>query len=113
MPILLKNRGLHTFSNELRLPEGAMTKADNIVIDRNDIITSRRGIADYGTVAPSTDVYEQIITYKERLLVHANDILYFDSDAQDGTFTAFNGTYTTPEAGIRLKYIESNSNLSK
>ena len=110
MVSMVKSIGLSTFYNELNLPDGALTKADNIVIDRNHIIRPRRGLSDYGTAAPS-GTYEQLITYKERILTYNETTLFYDSDSQDGTFSAFSGTYSPAEVGLRLKSIESNGNL--
>jgi hypothetical protein len=110
MPYLIRARGLATYDNELNLPDGSLTKADNIIIDRRDVIECRRGYADYGTsFGTSTDRANQLLIYKNRLIRHINNELSFDDG--NGTFTAFNGTYEELEAGLRLKYIESNSNF--
>ena len=111
MPSLLKAKGLGTYHNELGLKEGSLLTADNIVIDRNDVIKPRRGLANYGTVAPCCGSFNQIITYKDRLLVHDGTKLLFDSDCKNGTFTEFSGCYAPLETGIRIKSVESNGNL--
>ena len=111
MPSLLKAKGLGTYHNELGLKEGSLLTADNIVIDRNDVIKPRRGLANYGTVAPCCGSFNQIITYKDRILVHDGTKLLFDSDCKNGTFTEFSGCYAPLETGIRIKSVESNGNL--
>ena len=111
MSSLVKATGLSTFYNELNLPDGALTTADNVVIDRNNIIRPRRGLSDYGTAAPSNGSYDQLITYKERILTYTGTVLYFEDDARTGAFSAFSGTYTPAETGLRLKSAESNGNL--
>ena len=46
---VLKAKGLYTDPNQLSsLPDGAMVKAENVTIDRIDVVRSRRGFAQYG-----------------------------------------------------------------
>ena len=80
MPSLLRARGLGTYHNELGLKEGSLLTADNVVIDRDDVIKPRRGLSNYGTAAPCSGSFKQLITYKERILVHDGIKLLFDSD---------------------------------
>lgn len=111
MSSMVRATGLSTFYNELNLPDGALTTADNVVIDRNNIIRPRRGLTDYGTAAPCLGTYDQIITYKERLLPYDGTTLFFDSDCQDGCFSGFSGTFSPTETGLRIKSAEVNGNL--
>jgi len=107
---VIKNSGLFTFTNELNLPEGAMTKADDVIIDKTDIVESRRGINLYGeTFGTSSDRAKQLLQYKNELLLHYSDKLSYDDGS--GNFTDFSGTYSELEDGLRIKYIESNGNL--
>ena len=109
---VLRARGLYTFYNRLsELPEGALVQADNVIVDRNSVIEPRRGIAKFGTDMPDPDDRtKQLLVYKDRILRHFNNTIEFDSDGA-GTFSAFAGSYLEPETGIRIKYIEANSNL--
>lgn len=111
MTTLVKAKGLNTFNNELSVKEGSLLTADNIIIDRDDIIKPRRGVENYGSVAPCCGSYCQIIDYKDRILVHDGCTLYYDCCCNAGTFTAFAGTYNVIESGIRMKSVESNGNL--
>lgn len=111
MASLIRARGLGTYNNELGLPEGSLIVADNVVIDRDDIITPRRGLANYGTELPCCLTACQIFEYKDKLLLHDGTKLYFDNACNTGSFTAFNGTYLPLESGIRIKSVESNGNL--
>lgn len=107
MAILRKCRGLHTFNNELNEVEGALNTADNVVIDANDVIESRRGFSEYGDVANQN--VDQVLGYKRRILRHQDGLLQFDDGA--GSFTSFSGSYQAPEGVQRIKYMEGKGNL--
>jgi hypothetical protein len=110
--VVLKNAGIHTFPNYLSsIPEGALTEALNVVIDRNNIIEPRRGFFAYGnTFGASTDRVKQLFNYKNRVLRHVNSSIQYDSD-EEGTFSTITGTVNEVETGLRIKGIESNSNF--
>jgi len=114
---VLKAQGLFTDSNQLSgLPDGAMVKAENIVIDRGDIVESRRGFAQYGNLFGLGDERaKQLLVYKNRILVHYDDKLLFNANAHnntdDGDFEQFAGSYLETEDGLRIKAFESNKNL--
>jgi hypothetical protein len=111
--VLLKARGLYTFPNQLsEVPQGALVKADNVIINRDGVIEPRRGFAIYGDamgVSPLLDTAKQLLVYKNRILRHFNSTLEFDNGS--GTFTAFTGSIDEVDAGLRLKSVESNGNL--
>jgi hypothetical protein len=112
MPIMLQATGLHTFYNNLsQIPEGALLKAVNVIIDRNGVIEPRRGFKQYGTVSAfSTDRARSLFAYKGSILASHNNKLAFDQN-DSGTFVDFNGTYTETFAGLRIKGLEANSNF--
>lgn len=111
MPTLIKNKGLATYHNELGLTEGSLITADNVVIDRNDTVRPRRGLSNYGTAVPCSGTVKQLVNYKDRVLRHHGTKLQFDCNCEVGTFATFDGCYTEIETGIRIKSVESNSNL--
>lgn len=108
---MLKAKGLYTFSNDLNsVPEGALLKAENTIIDRDGIIESRRGFGQYGSPSPSSnDFSKQLFNYKNRILSHYSNKLAFDNGS--GTFTDFAGTYNELETGLRIKGLEYRSNF--
>lgn len=107
--IINKALGLDTFHNELTLPEGSNLIADDIVIDRDDIIESRRGFFLYSNaLGTSTDKVKQVLEYKGRILAHYNNVLAFDDGL--GTFTSFSGMYSELLDGLRIKGTELNGN---
>jgi len=106
----LKAAGLTTSPNNLELPDGSLGKAANIVIRRDNVIEPRRGFKVYGdTFGSSSDRAKQLIAYRARILAHYQDKLIFDNGS--GVWSTFAGSYTEPEAGIRIKHIEANGNL--
>ena len=114
---ILKAKGLYTDPNQLSgLPDGAMIVAENVVIDRNDVVESRRGFAQYGnTFGPGADRAKQLLVYKDRILAHYEDKIIFNSNAHniidDGNFLEFDGSYSELQTGLRIKAFESNKNL--
>jgi hypothetical protein len=115
--INLQAKGLYTDPNLLSsVPEGALVQADNIIIERDNVIEPRRGFAKYGnTFGLGTDTAKQLLTYKKRLLVHYTDKLLYNSVVHDndtqGIFFQFSGTYAETEPGRRIREVESNKNL--
>lgn len=114
---VLKAKGLYTDPNQLSgLPDGAMVMAENVVIDRNDVVESRRGFAQYGnTFGTPNDRSKQLLVYKNRILIHYSDKLLFNANphnnTQDGDFQAFDGSFSELTNGPRIKAFESNKNL--
>ena len=107
--IMLRAKGLHTFANSLsEIPQGALARADNVVIDREGVIESRRGLALYGNSMAS--IAKQLLRYKTRVLRHFGNTLQYDSDGA-GTWLAFNGSYSEVDAGLRIKGTEANGNF--
>lgn len=110
--MVAKAKGLHTFTNYLsEVPEGALLKADNVVIDRDGIIESRRGFAIYGnSFGGDDDRAKQVHAYKGRILRHYATTFQFDSDGA-GTFVSFNEPVEEVAEGLRIKGIETNGNF--
>ncbi len=112
--VMLAAKGLFSFPNSLsEVPQGALSTADNIVIDRDGTIEPRRGFNLYGNASgssPSTDIAKQLFTYKNVLLRHYSNSLQYDSD-NAGTFLTFSGTYSEVLSGLRMKGLEANGNF--
>jgi len=114
---LLKAAGLVTDPNQLSsVPEGALTTANNVIIDRDNIIEPRRGVAQYGnTFGVAEDTANQLLEYKGRILIHNNNTLLFNdnehNNTDDGDFLEFDGLFEETETGRRMRSAESNSNL--
>jgi hypothetical protein len=121
---VLKCAGLETFPNELSsLKDGALHQADNVVIDREGVISPRRGMKAYGSVAsgPDNARMKQLLTYKTRLLRHYGSTI--DVDNGSGTFTSLGTGFLEPgylagaanedaaSLALRMRGIEANGNL--
>src|SRR5579872_2027629 len=104
---MLKAKGLYTFQNFLSfIPEGSLLDATNVVIDRDGIIEPRRGIKQYGTIDSGTiNIPQQLLTYKNEILVHHNHLLAYDNGF--GVFTDYSPPFDEVDPGLRVKYIES------
>lgn len=113
----LRAKGLFTDPNLLsEVPEGALVQADNVVVERDSVVEPRRGFAKYGnTFGLGTDRAKQLLLYKNRVLIHYQNKLLYNSvvhnNVIDGSFLPFAGDYSETETGRRLRYIESNKNL--
>ncbi len=108
---LLRAKGLFSFQNLLsEVPEGALARADNVVIDREGVIEPRKGIKLYGTaMVGDSSRAKQLLKYKDRIIRHYNDKLEFDNGL--GTFSAFSGSYLELEDGLRIKGLETRGNF--
>lgn len=110
---LNKCKGLYSFPNSLgTMPEGALVKAKNVSINRENVIEPVRGFKLYGTASGSsatTDVAKQLLIYKNRILRHYTTTLQYDNGS--GTFANFSGNYSETESGLRIKGIEANGNF--
>lgn len=114
--VTLTALGLNYSPNLLSLPEGSLTVANDVVIRRDNVIESRRGIREYSEeLGISTDRPKQLIEYKNRILVHYSDKLAFDTNtlnpSSKAIFSDFSGLYTETQSGLRIKSIEANKNL--
>jgi hypothetical protein len=113
--LLLKASGLYTFPNRLSsIPKGALLRALNIVINRDNVIECRRGFKLYGgAMGGSSNTAHQLLTYKERVLRHygTSEATTLQFDNGSGTFTSFTGTFNPVASGLRIKGIEANSNF--
>ena len=110
MTSLIKPAGLSNYESELTDLAGLET-ADNIVNDEPFVIEKRRGQAEIGNSLPSgNDRVEQVLTYKDRIFRHYNDILEYDIDGSYN-FQPISGNIYQLEEGLRLKSQEANGNL--
>lgn len=110
LPVVqLDSKGLYTFANQLsQVPPGAMTVAQNVVIDRPGIVETRRGFDFYGDALPSYAL--KAFVYNSRLLFYCNGgQLVYDSDGA-GTWTTYSGTFTPPTSNF-VNSTQANGNF--
>ena len=102
--INLKSPGLYTHPNPLgSIPEGALVQAENVVIDKEDIISNRRGYKLYGNAFTLTgsDKISSLYSYKETLLVHYGNKIA--KDGGSGVWADMNGTYSPPSGEEKIR----------
>ena len=115
-----KSAGLYSQGNPLHgAPEGALLVADNAVIDREGIISKRRGFNRYGfqeTVASPGFSGNQLpalaaglFEFRKTLIALAGTAMIYDAD-DAGDWTAWTGTFEPPP-GSRMRSIEAAKNF--
>lgn len=97
--LVVKAAGLYLTQNDLSsVPEGAMSIASNVVIDRDNILEPRRGFGELTYKLPdSTYRAERFYEYLDELFIRydSNKLAWYDS-----TGTTFTGTVVTSSATI-------------
>lgn len=86
----LKLAGIFTDPNSIgSVPEGALLEAENVIIDSDDVVESRRGFKVYGSTF-SEGTAKQLLNYKDTIIRHHSDELAYDLVSSPGTFQAYN-----------------------
>lgn len=97
--------GLISQYNPLTTAPGALIRANDCVIRRENIVEDRRGYALYAALASAI---VQKLVYTFRSLVHAGTQILYDNGS--GTYAAYSGSYNAP-SGQKMRFVESFSNL--
>lgn len=113
--LTLKARGLHKYADTLEtVPEGSLQEAVNVVLDKNDIITPRRGFETLpGTITGSIG---SLHTYTDAnqnntLIAHRNGTTLARYDDGGETWTDYTGTFEVPASSEVIRSVESNKNF--
>jgi hypothetical protein len=107
--LTLKAKGRYTHPNQLgEVPEGALTEATNVVIDRESQPEYRRGFATYGASAVS-GTGNQFFSYRSTLFLHHGSTISRDNGS--GTFTDYSTTVGAPSSTNRVRAAEASKNL--
>ena len=116
----MKIKGLYTNPNQLsEAPDGALSIANNIWINKDSIAESRRGFTFLPYALPhAADRADKLGQFQNQLLVHynntggtnANDSLaYYSTSTGVNTYS---GVYAHPDPLMaRMKFAESNQNI--
>ena len=100
--------GLYSQNNKLHeVPEGALVTADDAVIDKEGVISKRRGFKRYGTQLTNTAT--SIFEFNKRLVVLDGETMRPDSDGA-GTWGSWAGSFSPPN-GSKIHSIEANKNF--
>lgn len=106
----LKALGLNIQPNQLDVDDGSLTVAKNVIINRDNVVESRRGFKIYGNAfGSSSDRAKQLIAYKQRIIRYFSGTLQFDDGT--GRFRSFGDAIDTADPQLRMKSIEFNGNL--
>jgi len=97
--------GLQSQYNSLNLSPGALLRANDCSIRRENVIEDRRGYKVYGTVASAP---AQFLTYSNRVIAHNGSVLSYDNGS--GTYANYSGNYEAP-SGRKMRFSEVSSNL--
>jgi hypothetical protein len=101
--------GLQTQPSPLTLPPGSVLESFDADILRDGVYQLRRGFDFYGEQLD--EVVSQILQYRLRLLLHVDDELFYDSDGAGTDWTQITGTYESPDASTRIRFVEASENL--
>lgn len=95
--------GLVVQYNPHQTAPGALIKADNCVISRENIVEDRRGYASSLTLSNSIS---QLLVYSSKVIAHNGASLSYDGG---GTPANYTGTYSSP-SGAKMRSVEAYSN---
>lgn len=109
----VKIKGLYSNNNlESEVPDGALSKALNVVIDKDSVAESRRGFEPITVLPNSADRVDSQTSYQNKLIVHRqNDskLSYYDGVS---VWTDYSGTITNPDSDLaRIRFQQMNGNL--
>lgn len=91
--------------------DGALSYADNIVIQKDNVAESRRGFGKYNEYLDLGSIngsISQIFSFKDTLLVHHSSTL--SRDNEDGTWTDYSGSFVSP-SNYKMRSIEEAQNF--
>lgn len=109
--IELQIKGLHTSGNNFsETPKGALSKAQNIVIDKDSIAESRRGFQRANVQADNDDRIDKLSSYQGKIIgrrSNDNGLSYYSGSS----WVDYSGTYLHPDADYgRMKFTDFNGN---
>jgi hypothetical protein len=112
--LLLKNSGLQTNSNQLSaVSEGALTLANNISIDKDEVAESRRGFKRLSdAIADANARFDRITSYQGAVIARRSDNNSMNYWQSGVGWTAYAGTYEHPDINnARMQFLQQSGNL--
>ena len=107
--LTLKTKGLYSFPNPLgSVPEGALSLAQNVIIDRDDTIETRRGLKQYGSALAHP--FQAMYNFNTTLMGWDTNHQFW-YDAGSGAWTSLSGSYLAPSSTFRIKGAEASNNM--
>lgn len=110
--LIIRNQGLHTNNNLFSAtPNGSMSEAVNVVINKSEVVEPRRGLYTYTTLS----AVNALLSYKSKILSHSATKLSYDLDNL-GNFVDILGNtdgrnLIDPDATSPIRSVEANGNL--
>ena len=92
-------------------PVGALTIAENVVIDKDGVAEPRRGFNRLAS-APASDAarFDRLTSYQDKIIGHRSDdnsMQYYNSG-----WTQYSGTYEHPDSDYaRMQFMQAKGNL--
>ena len=109
-----KIRGLYTYPSEISgVPEGSFDILKNTVINRDNVLESRRGnkTLEISTGEGTADVVQSFFQYKNTQLLHYPSGLYRRSGTSLTKYDDANVSFTKPSGAVRSASVLSNENF--
>lgn len=108
-----KIKGLYSNNNILsEVPDGALSKALNVVIDKDSVAEPRRGFEAITTLPDVLHRADSATSFQDKVIIHRqndNKLSRYDGAS---TWTDFTGSYLHPDSNLaRLRFQEMNGNL--
>lgn len=106
----LKISGLYSDPNNLgSVPEGALEIADDVVIDRESVVETRRGQYVWAELPVGSTVNAKQFIYENKMLTLASGIMFRDDG--EGNLTAYQDTFDQVASGVANHATRANQNL--
>lgn len=106
----LKIKGLFTDANTLgSVPEGALETADNVVIDRESVVETRRGQYVWTELPVGSISNSKQFIYENKMLTLASGIMFQDDG--EGNLTAYQDTFDQVASGVANHATRANQNF--
>src|SRR5688572_17652693 len=107
LSVIRQSIGLYPQSSLTNAPPGAMLIADNFVIDRDGVLSSRRGFNRYGQQFSTS--MNATFEFKGKLVQHDGNRLKYDGGS--GVWSTWPGFFDVPDSTSRLRGIRERLSL--
>lgn len=108
----LEIKGLYTSPNNLSgAPQGALSRAENLVVIAKNLAVSRNGQTQFGQpLSVGADQINKIFNYSSSLIVNYDNSMAYDSSGE-GDFVNYSGTWEAFQAGYKMRSLETQKNF--
>lgn len=103
--VITRCLGLTTQYNPHQTAPGTLRKADNCVIDRENIVEDRRGYNIYGTL--SNNIAKNMTYQGKRIAFNGTKVSY---DNGSGSYSDYSGSYNAPSSQ-KMRFVEAFQSL--